>query len=156
LPNQTISEIINIINFLNRHQAIIGPSIFYALPDMPLNNFIDISNIKWTQMRMTAVGYETQYLDRLTQLTLLRFIRFINLSKMYCVLDKFDYKFENLKIETFTKFNDEQLFYILRDLLKKFNKIYGINKIVKNKNKFIYEFYEHLQNFELPYGAVDW
>ncbi|HON56091.1 MAG TPA: radical SAM protein, partial [bacterium] len=56
LPNQTISEIINIINFLNRHQAIIGPSIFYALPDMPLNNFIDISNIKWTQMRMTAVG----------------------------------------------------------------------------------------------------
>ena len=83
LPGQTKINIIDMIHYLKELKVVIGMSIYYPIPLTPLYKKYaqEMQHLSFSQMRSTALPYETPNLTRNDLVELLYYTKSINLSK---------------------------------------------------------------------------
>jgi len=82
LPGQNKKNILDMIRFLKELNVVIGMSIYYPIPLTKLYQKYqnEFKSLSFTQMRSTALPYETSELTRYDLVELLYYTRAINLS----------------------------------------------------------------------------
>jgi anaerobic magnesium-protoporphyrin IX monomethyl ester cyclase len=85
LPGQTAGSVKHMIDLIHDMGAVAGTSVYYPVPGTPLFDGLKIrepktAEIKWTQMRSTALAYEQSGLCRSQLADLLRYARIRNLG----------------------------------------------------------------------------
>jgi len=138
LPNQTHSEIFELTQILINENVLFGPSVFYPLPNLPIIQNINPGDIKFSQMRSTAVSLETEQFKRDDILTFLRLFRILNLTAA-----------ANARSQVNNRAcRDNRILKNLIDKIKIEKKLFGIIKADRhsNNNDALPYYYEYKQN----------
>ncbi|MBP7653121.1 hypothetical protein KA977_06845 [Candidatus Dependentiae bacterium] len=159
LPGQSYDDLIKALEFLTEQKnVVIGPSIFYPLPNLDIFKYhkSKIDKIPYSAMRMTAACYETDFFSKTDLITFFRLIRTLNLIKIFNSENNIELpELGNNNIVSNVKLNQSLLFKILYNKIKTEKKLFGINDITKKSEKFYYKLFSYEQNFDLSKNFIE-